>query len=157
MTHTFWPVCAFGPLVGSDRSVPLYSAATVAWAFVTPEDVDAAPDPDVVPAGADALVVGDASLLLLPVLPLLPQAATAPQTAATAAIVPMRLRILHTPFSIDLLLRPVSSLTRPSSGKPNPPLLSAVLVQRCVDAPGPRGARVLGSAGQADAGAYVIV
>jgi hypothetical protein len=108
----------------------LYSAATVDWAFVTAEDVDEPPDPDVVPAvddevPADAgLPVEDESLLLL--LLLLPQAATAPHTARTAAIVPMRLRILHTPFSIDLLLRPVSSLTRPSSGKPNPPLLSAV-------------------------------
>jgi hypothetical protein len=128
MTQIFFPVCAFGPLVGSARSVPWYRAATVDWAFVTAEDVDEPPDPDVVPAVDDevpadgGLPVEDESLLLL----LLPQAATAPHTARTAAIVPMRLRILHTPFSIDLLLRPVSSLTRPSSGKPNPPLLSAV-------------------------------
>jgi hypothetical protein len=96
MTHTFLPVWAFGPLVGSARSVPLYSSATVAWAFVTAEDVDDAPDPDAVPAVDDELPVDAESR------PLLPQAATAPHTATTAAIVPMRLRILHTPFSIDL-------------------------------------------------------
>jgi hypothetical protein len=45
----------------------------------------------------DELPVDDELLLLL-----LPQAATAPHTATTAAIVPMRLRTLHTSFSIDL-------------------------------------------------------
>jgi hypothetical protein len=57
------------------------------------------PDPDVVAAADDELPADDESLLLL--LLVLPQAATAPHAATTAAIVPMRLRILHTPFSID--------------------------------------------------------
>lgn len=48
MTHTDLPDWAFGPPFGSDRSVPWYSAATVAWAFATAEDVDDPPDPDVV-------------------------------------------------------------------------------------------------------------
>src|ERR1700748_2339778 len=107
MTHISLPVCAFGPLVGSARSVPLYSAATVDWAFVTAEDVDEPPDRDVV-AAVDDEVAADAGLPVHEeplLMPLLPHAATAPHTASTAAIVPMRLRILHTPFSIDLLLR----------------------------------------------------
>jgi hypothetical protein len=122
MTHTFLPVWAFGPPVGSDRSVPLYSAATVAWAFATPGAVDDAPDPDVL-AAEDELPVDDELLLLLP------QAATMAHAATTAAIVPMRLRIFHTPFSIDL-----SPPTRPrlnvrSSGKPNPAPFRTVLVR----------------------------
>jgi hypothetical protein len=55
------------------------------------------PDPGEVAATGDEPPVDDELLLLL--LP--PQAATAPHTATTAAIVPMRLRIMHTPFSID--------------------------------------------------------
>ncbi|HET6865485.1 MAG TPA: hypothetical protein VFH80_06160 [Solirubrobacteraceae bacterium] len=122
MTHTDFPVCAFGPLVGSARSVPLYSAATVDWAFVTADEADDAADADVVWAAGDELLADE-----LPVLLLLPQAATAMHTVVTAATVPMRLRILHTPFSIDL--SPPTRLLpqEPSSGKPSPALLRAVL------------------------------
>jgi hypothetical protein len=48
MTHTVLPGWAFGPALGSDRSVPLYSSATVAWAFATGADADDPPDPEVV-------------------------------------------------------------------------------------------------------------
>jgi len=78
----------------------LYNAATVASALVTAEEPDDAPDPEVVPAAADELPADDEPPAGDELL--LPQAATVPHAAMTAAIVPTRLRILHTPFSIDL-------------------------------------------------------
>jgi hypothetical protein len=84
--------------------------------------LDDPPDADVV-AADDELPVDDELLLLLP------QAATMAHAATTAAIVPMRLRILHTPFSIDLSPPTRSCLNRSRSGKPNPAPLRTVLVR----------------------------
>jgi hypothetical protein len=96
----------------------LYSVATVAWAFATAGEVDDAPDPDAAAAVDDALPAADELLLVLVlVLLLLPQAATVPHTATTAAIVPMRLDTLHTPFSIDLSPPTI----RPSTLSSDPP------------------------------------
>jgi hypothetical protein len=97
--------------------------------LVTADDVDAAPDPDVL--AADEEPPADDESLLLPPLLLLPQAATAPHRAMTAAIIPTRVRILHSPFSIDLLLR--TALTSPAIGRqPKPQRSGDVTLGRCV-------------------------